>query len=96
MATTDKILMDGVTTNTDGPVIDIPSSANGADILVQIDITGTITVTVNGRISSAADWIEAISPRTASELVPIAWCPQLRATTTGVSGGSADVLAAIP
>ena len=91
-----KTLMDAVTTNTSSDWLEIPVPIDRAEILVQIDIDATITVTVEGRVKAAAKTLTAISARTASELIAIAWCPQLRVTTTGVSGGTASVFVAIP
>ena len=88
--------MDGVTTNVTGATFHIPSSNDREECLVQIDISSTITVVVNGRVNSSAAWVEVIPAKTASEIVPIAWVPELQAVTSGVSGGTASVRVAVP
>jgi len=53
----------------------------------QISITGTQTVTLQGRIDSAHDWV-TIKELSESGLFLFTCPPWLRAVTSGTSGGS--------
>jgi len=96
MSVTVLKLADAITTNTPGPIVDIPPPSGRDETLIQIQISATITVTINGRVGPEAEFVEVVAARTASEIVPIAWCPQLQVVTSGVSGGEANVFVAIP
>lgn len=90
------ILANAITTDTDGPVVAVPSPSPGTDVLVHLDITATQTVVVNGRADAEAAWVQVIPSKTASELVSIAWVPELRLTTSGTAGGSTSAWIAVP
>ena len=53
----------------------------------QASITGTQTVTLQGRIDSAHDFVDILTTATTVATL-VSMLPQLRVVTTGTSGGS--------
>ena len=53
----------------------------------QASITGTQTVTLQGRIDSAHDFVDVLSVSVTTATL-VSMLPQLRVVTTGTSGGS--------
>lgn len=64
----------------------IPSKSR-QQMVGQISITGTQTVTLNGRIGDAHNWV-AIQAATADELFLFTNPGELQVVTTGTTGGS--------
>jgi hypothetical protein len=60
------------------------------EAVLQIDITGTITIQVLGSLDGTS-YVEMMGADTADRLQPIAAVPYLRFTATSTSGGTAVV-----
>jgi hypothetical protein len=82
------VLADAVSTNTSGDAVALPKHIRRAapQRVVQISISGTITVAIEGRMTPAAPWITIYSTA-ASAVQLVALMPEMRVTTTGASGG---------
>jgi hypothetical protein len=83
MATTIDIL----TSSTDETGKTVRTSLSRQQAVGQISVAGTQTVTLQGRISSAHDWID-INSVTSSEIFLFTLPGELRVVTSGTSGGS--------
>lgn len=81
-----------VTTNTDGAVFDIhiDDRSEGGYATVQVQITGTATVVVQGRAAPDLGWVD-IKSYTASGSDKIALFRQMRAISSGMSSATAKV-----
>lgn len=72
-------LLDGVGSVGDGPVKDLEvKGIRGMYGLVQVKISGTVTVKIYGRFDSNYDWKEIVTI-TASDAVEIVLFPQMKA-----------------
>lgn len=80
-------LMSGETSAVAGSTSTVPSSDHRDFILTQIEITGTATVEIQGRLNSDYSWIP-IHTATASESKLIARYPQMRAEVTAFTSGA--------
>ncbi len=61
------------------------------EAVVQIEITGTATVTVNGRIQPDFSFSEVIPAVTVDTLQPISYIPELEVVISGYSSGTITV-----
>ena len=74
------------------PQVVLPLGAPKDEMLVQINVAGQATVTLDGRLNSAMPWTVGItSARTASEIIPIAYVPMIRCVVSAASAASVDV-----
>ena len=65
----------------------LPPEYNGQnEAIVQIEITNTATVIIQGRVSSAFSWVELISVKSVNTLQPITYMPEIRAVVDWTSG----------
>ena len=81
------------TINTDGSTdveIDTEGYENHPEAILQIDITGTITIQVLGSLDDVA-YVEILAAGAADQLSAVALLPYYRFTASGTSGGSAVV-----
>ncbi len=76
-------------TNTD---FELPSAYNHPEAFVQIEISGTFTVQVLGKLHADATYVELIAAVTANTIQPVAYMPFLRVTTSG--GASTPICSA--
>lgn len=85
-------LLDGVAANGDGASRALPPRPGGNDeMLVQVEITDTATVTIQGRLHPDLPWAPLVA-LTASEIVPCAWVPYVRAVVSGYSAGTVSAM----
>lgn len=78
--------IDDVTaSNYTSEVITLNKIAGKDELTVQISITASATVSVQGRLSSDADWFELVSI-VANAIQPLALITQLRFVLTGNNG----------
>lgn len=83
-----KTLLGGVSANGSGTAVELPRRGQGQDeALVQVEITGTATVAIEGRLNDSLSWVSLTSV-SANGLVPVAFVPHLRATVSGYSSGT--------
>ncbi len=73
-----------------------PAYRGHPEAVVQIEITGTATVQILGRIDDDFTFQEVIAATTADALQPISFIPQIRATVSGYSSGNVIVKVLIP
>ena len=81
------------TINTDGSTdveIDTEGYENHPEAILQIDITGTITIQVLGSLDDVA-YVEMLAASASDQLSAIILMPYYRFTASGTSGGSAVV-----
>ena len=77
-------------TNTD---IELPVGYDSQpEAFIQIEISGTFTVQVLGRLSSDASYVELVAAVTANTIQPVTYMPYMRFTTTG--GASTPIFSA--
>jgi len=68
-------------TNTD---FELPSSyVDHPEAFIQVEISGTFTVQILGRLHDDATYIELIAADTANYIQPVTYMPQIRVTTSG-------------
>ncbi len=84
------ILLDDVTTDTTGTTENIQNTNNKEYGIVQCDIAGTATVTIQGRLSPSMSWHD-VHEFTAPGATRITLFKQMRAVAAGVSGGAVRV-----
>lgn len=84
------VLITDVSTNESSAPITVPTQIRRAapQRVVQIAITGTITVAIEGRMTPSAPWFQMHSASTSGATL-IALTPEMRVTTTGAAGGAA-------
>ncbi|TWT10630.1 hypothetical protein [Reyranella sp. CPCC 100927] len=82
-------LIDSVSTNESSAPITVPTHIRRAapQRVVQIAITGTIAVAIEGRMTPDAQWLP-LHTVTTSGATLIALLPQMRVTTSGAEAGS--------
>ncbi len=74
-------------TNTD---FILPNTYKGhAEAFIQIQISGTFTCQILGRLDPGASFVELIAAVTANTIQPVAYMPEIRVTTS--SGSSTPV-----
>ena len=61
------------------------------EAIVQIEITGTASCQILGRLTPDFSWVEVVPAVTANTIQPITFMPELRATISGYSSGSVSV-----
>lgn len=74
----------------------MPTYRGHPEAVVQIEISGTATVQILGRLGSDFSFVEVIAAVTANTLQPISFIPDLRATVSGYSSGDVIVKVLIP
>jgi hypothetical protein len=80
-----------ITTDTNTDVeLPVTSYKYHAEAVLQINITGTITIQVLGSLDGVS-YVEMMGADATDRLQPIAIVPHLRFTSTGTSGGSAVI-----
>jgi len=67
-------------TNTDYTV---PMAYGHPELFLQVDISGTYTIQILGKLHADASYVEVVAAATASYIQPIAFMPYLRITTSG-------------
>jgi hypothetical protein len=83
-------LFSGATANGDSPIISVASISRGNYRTAKVDITGTATVRLMGRMSPAdANWVE-LANWTASGIVGVILTPQVKFTISGASGANVN------
>ena len=69
---------------------DNPTGARDSDgtsqLPLQIDVTGTVTYRLLGRVSPEGRWQEMVAPTSADTFKSIAWVPYLRLEVTAGTG----------
>ena len=70
--------------------IDAEGYENHPEAILQIDITGTITIQVLGSLDDAA-YVEILAASASDQLSAVALLPYYRFTASSTSGGSAVV-----
>ena len=81
------ILLDDVTADVTGPSFNIQNFNHKEYGLVQCDIAGSATVTIQGRISPNMGWHD-VHEFTVSGATRITLFKEMRAVAAGVSGGA--------
>ena len=77
-------------TNTD---IELPPSYRGhPEAFIQVEISGTFTVQILGKLHADASYVELVAAATANYIQPVAFMPFLRVTT---SSGSSTPIASV-
>ncbi len=76
-------------TNTDFE-IDVGGYVSHPEAVLQVNITGTITIQVLGSLDGNA-YVEILEASSVDQLAAIAMVPFLRITSTGTSGGTAVI-----
>lgn len=73
-----------------GTALQVPLGASDDRmyVAVEVQITGTLNVLIQGRIDSTSAWV-TLNTFTASDALLIARMPQMRATYSGASAGAA-------
>jgi len=80
-----KSLASGVTAT--GGQAQVQVAPRGSDeMVVQVEITGTATVDIEGRLNDNLPWVQ-LNQVTASAIVPLAACPQVRVNVTAYTSG---------
>lgn len=74
----------------------MPAYRGHPEAVVQIEITGSATVTLQGRIDEDFTFQQIIAATTADVLQPISFIPQLRAVISGYTTGNVVVKVLIP
>ena len=83
----DAIIAD---TNTD---IVLPNTYKGhPEAFIQVEISGTFTVQILGRLHPSASFVELVAADTANYIQPVAYMPEIRVTT---SGGASTPVASV-
>lgn len=77
-----------VAANTNGAVFYIDDAERREARVVQVEITGTATVKIQGRASSDLSWID-IKTYTATGADPITLYPEMRAVSSGMAAATA-------
>lgn len=67
-------------TNTD---FVLPVAYDHPEAFIQIQISGTFTVQILGKLHSAASYVELVPAVTVNTIQPVAYMPFLRVTTSG-------------
>ena len=86
------LLLDNAKVDTVGketPIRIVGNREPPAKMSIQVDVTGTATVQLHGRVSKNAPWVEMGMPHTASSITSMDPIPFLRVVTTGVGAASA-------
>jgi len=73
-----------------------PAYRGHPEAVVQIEISGTATVQILGRLDGDFTPVEVIAAVTANTLQPIAYMPFLRATVSGYASGDVIVKVLVP
>ena len=75
-------------TNTD---FEVPSAYDDhQEMVIQVDISGTFSITLQGRLHADASWVEMVAAATASYIQPVTYMPLLRLVSAG--GASTPIL----
>jgi len=75
-------------TNTD---FQLPASYDShVECILQVAISGTFSITAQGRLHDDAPWVELVAAATAGYIQPIVWVPQIRLVSA--TGASTPVL----
>lgn len=82
-------ILEGAVANvtTDSFVMPVDASKSKDEMLVQIDIPGTATVAIEGRLHSDLPWVEILSVA-AGGLYPLAFMPHTRVVLSGWASGA--------
>jgi len=84
-------IADAVAANGNSDLI-LPVSYSGhPEAIVQVEITGTATVQILGRIDGDFSFVEVVAASSVDALQPISYFPELRATVSGWSSGTVTV-----
>jgi hypothetical protein len=73
-----------------GTALQVPRSEGENFVSASVDITGTLTIVIQGRVDSLSQWL-TLQTYTADGGDLIAWYPQMRATYSGASAGAAGL-----
>lgn len=76
-------------TNTD---YSLPTAYMHPEAFIQVEISGTFTVQILGKLHADATYIELVAAATANYIQPIAYMPLIRVTT---SGGAATPICSV-
>jgi len=76
-------------TNTD---FRLPPAYKHPEAFLQVEISGTFTVQILGKLHADASYVELVAAATANYIQPIAYMPFLRVTTSG--GASTPICSA--
>lgn len=81
------------TVNSDGNTdveVDTSGYVGHPEAVLQVDVTGTITVQILGSLDGSA-FVEVLAASAADQLAAVVLLPHYRITVTGTSGGSAVI-----
>ena len=67
-----------------------PAYGDHQEMVLQVDISGTFSITAQGRISPDAAWVELVAAATASYIQPLTFMPHIRLVSA--SGASTPIL----
>lgn len=68
-----------------------PAYEGQNECIIQVDISGSATVEILGRLTPDYEWVRLIAPATAGYIQPITYCPEIRVTISGYASGTVDV-----
>jgi len=72
--------------------VTLPTAYEHSEMIIQVEISGTFTVQVLGKIHASATYIELIAEGTVNVLQPLAYMPYIRVIT---SGGAATPICSV-
>lgn len=70
----------------------LPNAYRHPEAFIQVEISGTFTVQILGRLHPDASWVELVAEATANYIQPVAYMPEIRVTT---SGGASTPIASV-
>jgi len=76
-------------TNTD---YELPVAYDHPEAFIQVEISGTFTVQILGKLHASASYVELVAAATANYIQPVAYMPFIRVTT---SGGAATPICSV-
>lgn len=80
-------IADGMSADADSNTQTVFSARGGAKGLFQVTLSGTASVRLYGRLTSAAGWVAVSSAFTSSGYAEVDLFPEMRVTVSGSSGG---------
>ena len=86
-------IADAITADTDTDIaLPAPPYDTHPEAFLQVEISGTFTVQILGKLHEDASYVELVAAATASYIQPVAYMPFIRITT---SGGAATPICSV-
>ena len=76
-------IADAVIADTNTDIILPNAYKQHAEAFIQVEISGTFTVQILGRLDPTATFVELVAAATANYLQPVTYMPEIRITTSG-------------